>query len=946
MAITMQEIVTFFCDLGIPLLPCYGIDGGQCTCKRGSSCPSPGKHPLMSNWQKVASMEPAKVMKWLRGKKPVNLAICTGRWSKVTGKFLVVVDGDIVAHPFLQRLARHSTTVTQRSGSGGDHAFYWSNFPVKNSCQMVDEKVDIRGTGGLVVIAPSLHKNGKRYEFTCDLKSTTIQEVPEFLEKKLRITAKKKEKKAKGEERTVISTRSSVSENAKLWQNMSITMIREKMASGTLIPCGVRNMTMHRLLSSERAHGASEEKLRKLALEYLRCFEDSSSFKNELESIVQSVAKYPSYDNTFEKVNELYLGWLAKKGYEAPHDLKTLKAFDDKFFSTLEETTDIGTAMTLKEIAIQRKQYMKSQGLDRFATYKPQMLAQKLLSLGFVKKRTKKGNFWMVKNGVQTSTEPSKVVLKDRSRSMETLNMSGNEQKEDSNNSATSSSGNSKKGLKDGDVIVHNGRKVRVEVIKSQEPVKQHSREHLYMGQTGYEYNKAMMALLSRITEEQMDLLERNELVMDKEKTLSWINTVKPGDIIGVLCRRYRVNGFNELEGTQAISVVEVKHVQGNPGEFSDVGEDVEHLSLPRLDHARELNLLDILWRDKKPYGEPGTKDMNVILLHDVEEASNPQEDKRQEEEEEDMNGTLGRSFFTGMAVEYSIPKSTKVVFVNDYFVREVAGGAELTSEAIIKKSPYKVFRLHSNSANKKLLDANKDKYWIFGNFASMSDAMIRYLPDAGIRYSIVEYDFKFCAYRSTNRHQQATGQPCNCAKETHGLFVARVFQKADKIFWMSSGQKDHWLKHVPELVTHPGHMVLSSVFDDETLDILASYRKGGTERKPLWATLGSGSWIKGVEETQKWCTLKRYQFEPIPNLPYKEFLRKLSEYKGLIFMPLDRDTCPRVTLEAKLMGLEVMCNENVLQKHDDWFKGTPEGCENYLRTRGDVFWSQFAGLC
>lgn len=305
------------------------------------------------------------------------------------------------------------------------------------------------------------------------------------------------------------------------------------------------------------------------------------------------------------------------------------------------------------------------------------------------------------------------------------------------------------------------------------------------------------------------------------------------------------------------------------------------------------------------------------------------------------MSG-VGRSLFTGMPVEYAIPKTAKVVFVNDYFVREVAGGAELTSEAIIKKSPHKVFRLHSNSVTKKLLETNKDKYWIFGNFAAMPDAMIHYLPDSGIRYSIVEYDFKFCAFRSTNRHQQATGQPCNCAKEPHGLLVTRIFRKADRIFWMSSGQKAHWLKHVPELAFHPGHIVLSSVFDDETLDFLASFRnKSKTERKQAWAVLGSGSWIKGVEETQKWCNLKKFKFEPIPSLQYKEFLQKLSEYEGFIFMPLDKDTCPRVTLEARLMGLKVMVNDNVLQKNDEWFASSAEDCEAYLRSRASFFWTQ-----
>jgi hypothetical protein len=95
------------------------------------------------------------------------------------------------------------------------------------------------------------------------------------------------------------------------------------------------------------------------------------------------------------------------------------------------------------------------------------------------------------------------------------------------------------------------------------------------------------------------------------------------------------------------------------------------------------------------------------------------------------------------------------------------------------------------------------------------------------------------------------------------------------------------------------------------------------------------------VEETQKWCKLKKIQFEVLPSLPYAEFVEKLSEYPGLIFLPLDKDTCPRLTLEARVMGLDVMTNDNVLQKKDSWYASSAEECEAYLRSRAACFWEQ-----
>lgn len=299
------------------------------------------------------------------------------------------------------------------------------------------------------------------------------------------------------------------------------------------------------------------------------------------------------------------------------------------------------------------------------------------------------------------------------------------------------------------------------------------------------------------------------------------------------------------------------------------------------------------------------------------------------------------RSIFSGIPKEYWINPSTDIVFVSDFFVKDVEGGAELTSEAIIKASPKKVAKIHSASVTKEMLDKHVDKYWIFGNFTTLPEGIIEYLPSSKTKYSIIEYDFKFCAFRSTNRHQQQTGEKCNCPATPHGLDIARMFRKADRIFWMSEGQKNIWVAAVPEISNHPGHRILSSVFDKESIEFLRKLRNHEILRSNKWAILGSGSWIKGIEETQKWCTLKKRDYVAIPKLPYSDFLYELNKHQGFIFMPLDKDTCPRVTIEAKLLGLNLELNENVLNKRDPWFTGTVEECEAYLLTRASWFWEQ-----
>lgn len=600
---TLDEIIDFFCRNQIQLLPCHGILNGTCTCKKGKDCPSPGKHPLLFRWQLISSFDRITVSSWFKKNsgRPINLAIRTGVKNPINGKYLVGADFDLVNHPMKERLERVSKTVTQQSGSGGSHALYWSSLPIKNSVQLVDEKMDIRGSGGIIVIAPSLHKSGRNYKFTCDLNTTDIQDLPEILERKIRISVSQKQNSPKRQ--TPKQSANNTSELITLWGNKSITSIRNDINNGVVVPVGVRNATMHRLLSSDRARGAENSaKLFNHALDYIPAFEDPDSFQMELTDIVKSVMKYPAYNNSHEKVNELYIGWLGKKGYPKEHKLEELNSADDKFFSSLEQSENTNELSTLQEITERRSQFMNSHGLTKYATYRSQLLAKKLESLGFKRKRTAKGNFWSVKSVKKINDHDLRNETK-----MECIEMAS-ELKDESR----------KKGLKDGDIIDYKGKKARVELIKTQVKNRVHPKEHLYTGKTGYDYNKAFRELLSRLTPSELDLLAEDQLVMNKELTLTFAAQICKGDLIGILCDRYEVMGFEKdplsLSVRKVTSTSKVGHFEPT------ITGEVTNLSMAQIDHARELNLVDILWRDGKLFGADDMQDMTIVLLHDLDE--------------------------------------------------------------------------------------------------------------------------------------------------------------------------------------------------------------------------------------------------------------------------------------------------------------------------------------
>ena len=287
-----------------------------------------------------------------------------------------------------------------------------------------------------------------------------------------------------------------------------------------------------------------------------------------------------------------------------------------------------------------------------------------------------------------------------------------------------------------------------------------------------------------------------------------------------------------------------------------------------------------------------------------------------------------------------TIPEECDIVFVADMFAEDYAGGAELTTQALIESSPFTVFKLHSKDINQSLLEGGHRKHWIFGNFAAMDMNLIPSIV-ANMSYSILEYDYKYCRYRSPEKHLSIEKKDCDCHENIYGKMISALYQGAKSLWWMSEKQMEHYVSKFPFL-GKKANTVLSSVFDESFfLKAKLLREKHENTEKKKWAILGSNSWIKGVEEAKQWCDENNHEYEVLWGLPYDEVLEKLAQSKGLVFLPLGGDTCPRMVIEAKVLGCELHLNDNVQHKDELWFDtDNMEDTESYLYAARDRFWN------
>lgn len=278
----------------------------------------------------------------------------------------------------------------------------------------------------------------------------------------------------------------------------------------------------------------------------------------------------------------------------------------------------------------------------------------------------------------------------------------------------------------------------------------------------------------------------------------------------------------------------------------------------------------------------------------------------------------------------------TSFVFVSDMFLEEFSGGAEMTTHAIMAAAPkeYHIMQIRSNKIDSNSISKYKNYHWIICNFSELSSNSKLDICK-NLEYSIIEYDYKFCKYRSLELHRKIENSECDCTSRDEGKINLAFYGLAQKIWFMSKKQKNIFLSKV-RLLKEEKCEVLSSVFSFGDLRFIDSIKEN--EKDDTYLIVKARSWVKNFEECRKFASKNNLRCEVVEDLPYHELLIKLSTSKGLVFLPAGADTCPRLVIEAKLLGCDLILNNLVQHKDEKWFS-SPESCWEHMKSRTREFW-------
>lgn len=294
-------------------------------------------------------------------------------------------------------------------------------------------------------------------------------------------------------------------------------------------------------------------------------------------------------------------------------------------------------------------------------------------------------------------------------------------------------------------------------------------------------------------------------------------------------------------------------------------------------------------------------------------------------------------------------------IFVTDFLPTEITGGAELTFEAIRLAAPegvsVKYVKSQDIRPNTWLM---KDVHWVLGNYTRIPreaiEALCELAQQRRITYSIVEFDYKYCIMRNEKVHNynsflQKNYNFCRCASDVIGTYTKVLFSFAQKVHFMSQEQMNLIMKRLPEIVQNKDNMrVQWSTWTEDDLGFIEELfflRNSKNSNNNKFAIQNSPNWLKGTEAGIEYAKEHNLEYELIEPMEYREFLKKLCDYRGFIFLPNAYDTCPRVVVEAKLLGLEYVINNNV-QIKKELMEAIPGGFLDSIYRKPRNFWKSY----
>lgn len=254
----------------------------------------------------------------------------------------------------------------------------------------------------------------------------------------------------------------------------------------------------------------------------------------------------------------------------------------------------------------------------------------------------------------------------------------------------------------------------------------------------------------------------------------------------------------------------------------------------------------------------------------------------------------------------------TQVIFLQDFFAHQHLGGAELHDDVVAQyfESQGLLFaKVNTYNLTPEYILEHADKKWFISNFVALKN-VCKALLAKHCRYLIYEHDYKFLKNRNPITYPEFLAPD-----ETH-KYNFTFYQNAAAVVCLSKMHRGIFEKNLS--LTNLQN-INCSMWSDPDLDLIQSLNQ--VTKNDRFAVIDSDNAIKKTRQTAAFCEKAQLPYDLIKAPNHQDFLKLLTQYKGLVFQTGHPEPTPRVAVEAKMLNCKFLSQKEVIGvAHEDWF--------------------------
>lgn len=255
-----------------------------------------------------------------------------------------------------------------------------------------------------------------------------------------------------------------------------------------------------------------------------------------------------------------------------------------------------------------------------------------------------------------------------------------------------------------------------------------------------------------------------------------------------------------------------------------------------------------------------------------------------------------------------------KILFIADFFVNEIAGGAEIYDDILVslfEADGIDVVKFKTSEVSHRHVHLYREcgYHIVVSNFCALTSDTMRAMVAKPGSYSIVEHDHKYLPNRNPSIYDDFQAPP-------ERIINRHFYANAKNVFAQSKIHAEVIRKNLK--IANVINLGMS-LWTDELLTIIENHLDD--EKQPDASIIESNNPTKNTVGSVEHCKQKGIDYTLIGSNDYETYISQLASHQAYVYIPVVLETFNRVLLEARMLNCRLITTNLNGCIWEEWFK-------------------------